>query len=98
MRLEHRQRVTLRFTCFNLMPVGAAMASTLSFGNAVYLYLPVGYAAAAAAAACAHTSPGGQAIMSRMWEPSRYVQMLKAFTPVVTLALLCLSGIEARSP
>jgi len=66
--LEHSQRVTLRFACFNLMPVGAAMASTLGFGNAVYLYLPVGY-----------------------------IQMLKAFTPVVTLVLLCLSGIEVPS-
>lgn len=42
-KLEHRERVTLPFACSNLMPVGAAMASTLSFGNAVYLHLPVGY-------------------------------------------------------
>jgi len=67
-KLEHRERVTLPFACSNLMPVGAAMASTLSFGNAVYLHLPVGY-----------------------------IQMLKAFTPVVTLTLLCLTRIEVPS-
>jgi len=67
-KLEQRERVTLPFACFNLMPVGAAMACTLSFGNAVYLHLPVGY-----------------------------IQMLKAFTPVVTLTLLCLSRIEVPS-
>ena len=67
-KLEHRERVTLPFACYNLMPVGAAMACTLSFGNAVYLHLPVGY-----------------------------IQMLKAFTPVVTLTLLCLTRIEVPS-
>mmetsp|Transcript_19189 Transcript_19189/g.39124 ORF Transcript_19189/g.39124 Transcript_19189/m.39124 type:complete len:226 (+) Transcript_19189:287-964(+) len=50
------------------MPVGAAMAATLSFGNAVYLHLPVAY-----------------------------IQMLKAFTPVVTLTLLCVTRIEVPS-
>ena len=29
-KLEHRERVTLPFACYNLMPVGAAMACTLS--------------------------------------------------------------------
>lgn len=40
--LEHRERITPAFALKNLLPVGAAMACTLSFGNAVYLYLPVG--------------------------------------------------------
>lgn len=66
--LEHRERITPAFALKNLLPVGAAMACTLSFGNAVYLYLPVGY-----------------------------IQMLKAFTPTVTLTLLWLSGIEVPS-
>ena len=66
--LKHRERITPAFALKNLLPVGAAMACTLSFGNAVYLYLPVGY-----------------------------IQMLKAFTPTVTLTLLWLSGIEAPS-
>lgn len=64
-RLEHREVVTWPFFLRNIAPVGAAMATTLASGNAVYLYLPVSF-----------------------------IQMLKAFTPTVTLTLLYVSGIE----
>ena len=47
------------------MPVGASLAMTFACGNAVYLYLPVGF-----------------------------IQMLKAFTPATTLAMLWLFSIE----
>jgi len=67
-RLEHRKMITPSFFLRNLVPIGASMAATLAAGNAVYLYLPVGF-----------------------------IQMLKAFTPTVTLALLWLSGLETPS-
>ena len=63
--LPNRELVTAGFYVRNLLPVGAAMAGTLAAGNAVYLYLPVGF-----------------------------IQMLKAFTPSVTLALLWATRIE----
>ena len=43
LKLEHRELVTLSFFMRNLVPVGAAMAATLAAGNAVYLFLPVGF-------------------------------------------------------
>lgn len=67
-RREHTELITLSFCLRNLLPIGAALASTLAAGNAVYLYLPVGF-----------------------------IQMLKAFTPAVTLTMLWLSGIEVPS-
>ena len=67
-KLENSDVVTRDFYLRNLVPVGAAMATTLASGNAVYLYLPVGF-----------------------------IQMLKAFTPTVTLALLWATGIEVPS-
>ena len=67
-KLQQREVVTGSFYLWNLVPVGACMASTLAFGNAVYLYLPVGF-----------------------------IQMLKAFTPTVTLLFLWLSSIETPS-
>lgn len=42
-RLEHSELVNRQFVCYNLMPVGAALATTYATGNAVYLYLPVGF-------------------------------------------------------
>ena len=42
-KLRQREVVTASFYLWNLVPVGACMASTLAFGNAVYLYLPVGF-------------------------------------------------------
>mmetsp|Transcript_42435 Transcript_42435/g.137021 ORF Transcript_42435/g.137021 Transcript_42435/m.137021 type:complete len:357 (+) Transcript_42435:70-1140(+) len=66
---SHRSMLTPRFVATNLLPIGAAMAATLAAGNAVYLYLPVGF-----------------------------IQMLKSFTPTVTLAMLCLLRIEFPSP
>ncbi len=35
--------MTPSFVALNLAPIGAAMAGTLAAGNAVYLYLPVGF-------------------------------------------------------
>lgn len=67
-RNEHAPMVTRTFWLYNLLPIGAALATTLASGNAVYLYLPVGF-----------------------------IQMLKAFTPTVTLSLLWLTGIEVPS-
>ena len=67
-RLENKHVVTGSFYLRNMVPIGAAMAATLAAGNAVYLFLPVGF-----------------------------IQMLKAFTPTVTLALLWLTGIETPS-
>lgn len=67
-RLENRHLMTREFYLKNLVPIGAAMATTLAAGNAVYLYLPVGF-----------------------------IQMLKAFTPTVTLALLWATGIDVPS-
>jgi len=64
-QLERTELVTRRFVALNLAPIGLAMAATLACGNAVYLYLPVGF-----------------------------IQMLKAFTPTVTLLMLCLLRIE----
>ena len=63
--LEQKDKITRSFYLRNLLPIGASMAATLAAGNAVYLYLPVGF-----------------------------IQMLKAFTPVVTLVLLMLCGVE----
>ena len=62
---KHTALITRRFFVSNLLPIGAALATTLASGNAVYLYLPVGF-----------------------------IQMLKAFTPTVTIAMLYVSGIE----
>jgi hypothetical protein len=69
--VEPRQShlITPRFVLLNLAPIGAAMSATLACGNAVYLYLPVGF-----------------------------IQMLKAFTPTVTLLMLCLLRVEMPSP
>ena len=67
-KLEHRDVVTWPFFAYNLLPVGAALATTYATGNAVYLYLNVGF-----------------------------IQMLKAFTPATTLAVLWMSGIEVPS-
>lgn len=64
-KLEHSALITRQFFLRNLLPIGAAMAATLAAGNAVYLYLPVGF-----------------------------IQMLKAFTPVVTLIMLVVLAIE----
>jgi len=68
-RREHQSQITLGFCMSNLVPIGGALAATLASGNAVYLYLPVGF-----------------------------IQMLKAFTPTVTLTLLWLTGIEVPTP
>lgn len=65
---QHRHLVTPQFMLYNLAPIGATMAGTLACGNAVYLYLPVGF-----------------------------IQMLKAFTPTVTLLMLFLLQIERPS-
>ena len=62
---EHLSVITLDFFLRNLLPIGAALACTLAAGNAVYVYLPVGF-----------------------------IQMLKAFTPTVTLTMLWATGIE----
>lgn len=69
--VEPRQShlITPRFVLLNLAPIGAAMSATLACGNAVYLFLPVGF-----------------------------IQMLKAFTPTVTLLMLCLLRVEMPSP
>ena len=67
-RNEHARVVTPSFWLQNLLPIGAALAATLAAGNAVYLYLPVGF-----------------------------IQMLKAFTPTVTLSMLWVTGIEVPS-
>lgn len=40
--LENSAMVTRTFFIRNLLPIGAAMATTLAAGNAVYLFLPVG--------------------------------------------------------
>ena len=40
---EHRHQITTSFFMRNLLPIGAALAATLATGNAVYLYLPVGF-------------------------------------------------------
>lgn len=64
-KLEHSELITRQFFLRNLMPVGASLAMTFACGNAVYLYLPVGF-----------------------------IQMLKAFTPATTLAMLWLFSIE----
>lgn len=64
-QLDKSSKISCSFYVRNLIPIGASMAVTLAAGNAVYLYLPVGF-----------------------------IQMLKAFTPVVTLVLLAISGIE----
>ena len=42
-RLEHSAMITRGFYFRNLLPIGAAMAITLATGNAVYLFLPVGF-------------------------------------------------------
>ena len=67
--LKHRDAVTRQFFVRNLLPVGASLAMTFACGNAVYLYLPVGF-----------------------------IQMLKAFTPATTLAMLWAFGMETPSP
>ena len=67
-KLEHGDVVTRQFFVRNLLPVGASLAMTYACGNAVYLYLPVGF-----------------------------IQMLKAFTPATTLAMLWLFAIETPS-
>jgi hypothetical protein len=69
--VEPRQShlITPQFVLLNLAPIGAAMSATLACGNAVYLFLPVGF-----------------------------IQMLKAFTPTVTLLMLCLLRVEMPSP
>mmetsp|Transcript_26219 Transcript_26219/g.66583 ORF Transcript_26219/g.66583 Transcript_26219/m.66583 type:complete len:342 (-) Transcript_26219:390-1415(-) len=67
-RRENAAMITRQFCVCNLVPIGASLATTLATGNAVYLYLPVGF-----------------------------IQMLKAFTPTVTLTLLWLFGIEVPS-
>eukprot|EP00930_Biecheleria_cincta_P069227 TRINITY_DN56997_c0_g1_i1.p1 TRINITY_DN56997_c0_g1~~TRINITY_DN56997_c0_g1_i1.p1 ORF type:complete len:374 (+),score=61.10 TRINITY_DN56997_c0_g1_i1:71-1192(+) len=63
--LDSAHVVTPAFMMYNLMPIGFSSAATLAAGNAVYMYLPVGF-----------------------------IQMLKAFTPAVTLVFLGLSGLE----
>ena len=67
-KLEHSELITRQFFFRNLLPVGASLATTFACGNAVYLYLPVGF-----------------------------IQMLKAFTPATTLAMLWLFAIETPS-
>lgn len=42
-RREHQAQITLGFCMRNLLPIGGALAATLASGNAVYLYLPVGF-------------------------------------------------------
>ena len=42
-RREHANAITLKFYVYNLLPIGAALATTLAAGNAVYMYLPVGF-------------------------------------------------------
>ena len=64
-RREHTNLITPKFFVYNLLPIGASLATTLACGNWVHLYLPVGF-----------------------------IQMLKATTPMVTLAMLWVSGIE----
>jgi len=66
--LEHSDTVTRDFYIKNMLAVGAASATTLVAGNALYLYLTVSF-----------------------------IQMLKAFTPVVTLALLVAFQVETPS-
>ena len=41
--LEQREHITRQFFVRNLLPVGATLATTYACGNAVYLYLPVGF-------------------------------------------------------
>lgn len=52
-----------------MLPVGFFNATTLMFGNAVYMYLTVAF-----------------------------IQMLKAFTPVITMVGLFLASMEVRNP
>ncbi len=67
-QLAQSKRVTFEFYTRNMVPIGAAMAATLAAGNAVYIYLPVGF-----------------------------IQMLKAFTPTVTLLIAWALSIEIPS-
>ena len=64
-RLEHRHRITARFYCTRILPVGFFTALTFRCGNAVYLHLSVSL-----------------------------IQMLKAFTPAVVLALMMATGLS----
>ena len=64
-KLEHRHRITWRFYCMRILPVGLFTAITFRCGNAVYLHLSVSL-----------------------------IQMLKAFTPAVVLALSMAFGLS----
>ena len=59
------KRVDAKFFAARMLPVGFFNATTLMFGNAVYLYLTVAF-----------------------------IQMLKAFTPVITMIGLFLASME----
>lgn len=63
--LEKQDVVTREFFLKNMVPVAIGSASTLIFGNHVYLHLSVSL-----------------------------IQMLKSFTPVITLIMLAAAGIE----
>jgi hypothetical protein len=62
------KNVDSRFFATRMLPVGFFNATTLMFGNAVYMYLTVAF-----------------------------IQMLKAFTPVITMAGLYLASLEVRN-
>lgn len=59
------KRVDAKFFAARMLPVGFFNATTLMFGNAVYMYLTVAF-----------------------------IQMLKAFTPVITLIGLVMASME----
>lgn len=61
------KRVDAKFFAAKMLPVGFFNATTLMFGNAVYMYLTVAF-----------------------------IQMLKAFTPVITMVGLFLASMEVR--
>ena len=63
--LEKSDLITCRFVTRCLAPIGLFQASTLAFGNAAYIYIPIGL-----------------------------IQILKSFTPAVTLVVLVVSGTE----
>jgi len=41
--LQHQDKISTQFYTRNVLPVGVSHALTLSFGNAVYLYLTVSF-------------------------------------------------------
>eukprot|EP01025_Chloroclados_australasicus_P023379 TRINITY_DN2371_c0_g1_i6.p1 TRINITY_DN2371_c0_g1~~TRINITY_DN2371_c0_g1_i6.p1 ORF type:complete len:222 (+),score=12.53 TRINITY_DN2371_c0_g1_i6:59-724(+) len=63
--VEAKQQVTWNLFAFNLVPVGFFSASTLFFGNWVYLFLTVSF-----------------------------IQMLKAFCPIVVMTLAFIARLE----